>query len=270
MKTSTILWTLCLFFTVSAQLYSSDLFIKQKAHTDGFDIRGQKGEEVEVIQSLWITDKGLSAIDQESTHIIFFKEQLWIRVNHETKTYSEMAFPFDSLLKSIGLAESEADPKFNESMTQSNTELLITSTEEKKKFNTWNCSKYLQKFTGAMGSYDTEIWATQDIQIKPVTKFWMIFILFHEVKKRSPIFFVNDVFQRYLTGLLKTAISGKLYEEINKIKGIIAWSESTMTLGETAVKSSTELLEYKEGDAPAHVFEIPAEYTQTDDSGRDL
>jgi hypothetical protein len=52
-------------------------------------------------------------------------------------------------------------------------------------------------------------------------------------------------------------------KEFKKIKGITVLTTSTTTVMGTSIKSSTELLDYKEGTAPAGHFELPAGYKKT-------
>jgi hypothetical protein len=49
-------------------------------------------------------------------------------------------------------------------------------------------------------------------------------------------------------------------EEMKKVKGLTVSSTSTTQMMGATVKSSTELLEYKEADAPKGTFEVPKGY----------
>jgi len=54
-----------------------------------------------------------------------------------------------------------------------------------------------------------------------------------------------------------------LQEERKKIKGVPVLTITTTTImKDTTVRSSRELVEIKEGQAPAGIFEIPPEYTK--------
>ncbi len=49
-------------------------------------------------------------------------------------------------------------------------------------------------------------------------------------------------------------------QELKKIKGVQVYSEQTITMMGQPMKSSIELMEFKEGKAPDNVFDLPADY----------
>jgi hypothetical protein len=53
-----------------------------------------------------------------------------------------------------------------------------------------------------------------------------------------------------------------LIKEAKKIKGVYVRTEASTTIMGNAMNTTTELLEIKEGTAPAGIFDPPADYKQ--------
>jgi hypothetical protein len=121
--------------------------------------------------------------------------------------------------------------------------LSIKETNETKKINMWNCRKYEMKLDTVIGPSLTNIWATQDIKIDQA--------LFSKYKALS-MSLTNQAG-------LKDSFE-KAQKEYSKIKGINVLTSTITNIMGSQMKSTVELLEYKEGNAPAGVLDIPAGY----------
>ena len=232
MKRSNVIYAALMLTVVTVPLLTADVFIKQKVHTDAFSMMGQEQPETDVVQSVWMTERGISTIDAKKSHIILFDKKIQYSINHENKTYTEIPFDFDKILK--GITGDEGD---TENMQQAMTG--------------WNCTKYIQKITMAMGSIEIDVWASPDIKVE-----------------------VN-IYKKYATAIFSgmpgmQANMKKLNEELQKIKGVTVRSESAMNMMGTTIKTWTEVIELKEGKAPAKVFELPAGYTKTESRMRGM
>ena len=94
-----------------------------------------------------------------------------------------------------------------------------------------------------MGSLTSEIWATTDIKIDQdlYAKF-------------------NSAMMAQMPGVSQNL--AEIMKETKKIQGVqVLTSQKTEMMGQT-LNSSTELLEYKEGKAPADAFTLPSGYTR--------
>jgi len=118
-------------------------------------------------------------------------------------------------------------------------DIKVTKTNEKKKIGKWNCQKYIQTMNLGVGKMTSEIWATEDIKID------------------------MDLYTKFSAGMMAKmpGISqnmGKIMEELKKIKGVHVLTEQTMNMMGQDMKSSNQLLEFKNAKAPAKVFKLPA------------
>jgi hypothetical protein len=121
--------------------------------------------------------------------------------------------------------------------------VTVTATAERKKINTWNCKKYVQKMEIMGMAIESEIWATEDLKMDP------------------------EIYSKFISAGLRQnpamkAEVGKMVEEMKKIKGVqVQTFTSNVMMGQT-IKSTVELVEFKEGTAPAGTFALPAGYTK--------
>lgn len=247
MKTSKIIRIILTIIISSAPLFAADILIKQKVHADAFTIMGQEQPATDMIQSIWITDNGFSTIDEKTTEIILLNKKIMYKIDHAKKTYVEIPFDFDKLIESAAGEKNMSEETKNMMKNMMKIEFTVTPTNDKKKINGWNCTKYIQKMTTMMGSIDIEVWASQDIKID------------------------KNIYKKYSTSLFSTMPGmqknmAAINKELKKIKGITVKSISTMNMMGTSINTWTEILEYKEGKAPASAFEVPAGYTKAEAS----
>ena len=99
--------------------------------------------------------------------------------------------------------------------------------------------------TTFMGPMNLEIWASEDLKIDKI------------------------LYARFTTALMSMmpgmeSGAGSMMKEIEKIKGAWVRSISKMEMMGQTITSSTDLIEFKEGTAPANLFKIPAGYKKVD------
>ena len=113
-------------------------------------------------------------------------------------------------------------------------DVVVQKTNEKKKIGKWNCQKYIQKIDMGMGNMTSEIWTSTDIKIN------------------------EELYAQYSAAMM-AQMPGvgqnmeKIMNELKKIKGVHVLTTQTNKMMGQSFKSSTELIEYKEGKAPAGV-----------------
>lgn len=228
---------------------SADVFMKQRHHTDGFQMMGQAQPARDTIQSIWMTeDKARSDGDRQSiimrldTGLVYF-------LDHTQKTYAEMPMDASRMADQMGNDRrmSREDRQNMGRMSQDMMKMKVTVTEtgEKKRIGDWNCRKYLQTVEMFMGPSNSEVWATEDIKVD------------------------QNLYARFSTALLSSNPGARenmdaLTREMKKIKGVPVYTTTTATMMKSTVKSTMELLEFKEGRAPAGIFEIPGGYSKQD------
>ena len=222
----------------------ADTFMKQKHHTGSFKVMGQVQPAKDSIQNIWITANAMRNDSEQDSMLVQFDKQTVTMIDHVKKTYVEMPMNMDEAMNDMAGEKMSKDEKQAMSAMMKNMmkfSMTVKDTGVKKKINAWNCRKYVQKMDTAMGPSTTEIWATGDIKVK------------------------DDVFAKYsaikmtMQPGLKESMS-KVLKETRKIKGVTVQSNTTSTMMGATLKSSMELLEFKEGKAPASITAIPAGY----------
>lgn len=245
------LWQFCLIAVVMAVLLApawvgADVFMREKTHTDGVTIMGQSQPPQDKTSTVWLTkDKMRTDHGDASTIAMVVDGKLVIyQINHVKKSYTEMVVGSDGTQQAIPGMPGEMKVK-------------VTPTSETRKIGNWNCRKYLQEMDMGMMPMTSEVWASEEVKM-PYTDFY------------------EKLSLAMIPGQPGMGMASKaMMEEMKKVRGVPVLTVTNMTMMKNVtIKSSRELLEIREGTAPAGTFEIPAGYAKrasmTDFSGRKL
>jgi len=243
-----ILSILVLILVFALQI-QADVYMKYKDHTDGMAVMGQQQPAKDIIQKVWITKNKIKSESEDRTVFILLDEDKIIMLNHKEKTYSEIPMGGGNMMDKAMEGKSAEDMKKMQSMMQMQgmmkVEITVTPTSETKKINKWNCKKYKQEVKMGMGPIKSDVWATEELK--------MDYELYAQFS--SAMMAMNPGFSDSFDKAIK---------EMKKIKGIPVLTETVMNIMGMQMKSSQELLEFKEGSAPKGTFDIPKGYTKTD------
>lgn len=232
-----------LVFTMLPMLVIADVYMKQRQHNDAYSIMGQEHPAEDVIQEVWMKKDKIATIGPKNSVIIRADKKVQYIIDHEKKTYTEISMDFSKMTSGV---DKEAGQQMQDMMKNmmKDVKISVKPTGEKKKINNWNCKKYIQEIEMMMGPMTMEIWATEDIKIDAT------------------------IFSHYLGGQF-AAMPGmaqhmdKIMEESKKIKGTYVLTQTSLNVMGSQIKTSVELLEFKEKSAPDSVFEIPKGYKKT-------
>lgn len=221
----------------------ADIYMKQKTVTSGFSMMGQNQPGEEKIQEIWLTPDKIASISADEAMIMENNSNKMIFINHSNKSYYEMVMDMDAMASQSGeeMDEEEKAAMQNMMSAMGNIKITITPTNETKKIGKWNCKKYIQKMEIFTGPIVSEMWVTEQIKID-----------YTQYAK-----FMTSMMSK-MPGM-KQAMANYM-KEIKKMKGVAVLTTSTNKIMGQEMKSSTELLEFKEEKAPASVFKIPAGY----------
>jgi hypothetical protein len=188
--------------------------------------------------------------DQDKSTIILLDKNVIISLDHAKMTYTEMQIgEWEKSIEESVNKEAKTDEdkegakkalgflKGLKSLIKFETK--VTETNETKRIKEWNCRKYILKANMAMVKTTSEIWATEDIRVDPN--------LYRKISNAM------------LAGMPGMQESLK---EMEKIKGVMVYSESTGSAMGTSVRSTEELLEIGDKTAPAGAYEIPKGYVK--------
>ncbi|NLB56488.1 MAG: DUF4412 domain-containing protein [Lentisphaerae bacterium] len=226
--------TLCLLIS-AFNFVTADVYIKSKQSVNEFEIMGHKQPAQNTTSEQWLTDTGMVVQQPNATIILNTKEQIFVYIDHESKTYIQTTLPLD--IKKLFPAEI-AD--LAEMMTSSITVLPL---KETKKIGNWDCKLHEVTITMMMQQSKNRVWATTDLPFD-----WKKF-----ADLQTQMFQLNTPF-----------LDDNSLAELKKVQGIPILSELVTTVMGTEVKNSTEIVEIQEKKAPANLFDIPAGYTKKD------
>lgn len=248
MKEKTFLkWVMTLVFvTLMFTNAYGDIYMKQKQHTDAITMMGQTQPAQDLTNETWITSDKIVTMNEKQKTIIDMNMKSITMVNHEKKVIVNMPMDFSKNMDKQGDMSSEEKAQFQQFMGKMmQINVKVEETNERKNIGNWNCRKYLQTINMSMGTTKSEIWATEDIKVD------------------------EDIYAKYSAGMLAqlpgmSQNMGAVTDELKKIKGVHVYSEQTITMMGQPMKSTIELLEFKEGKAPSNLFDLPTGYKKED------
>ncbi len=232
---------------------SADIYMVNKQHTEGMAVMGRQQPDQDVIQKIWITKNKIKSESGEQTILILLDEKKIITLNHEDKTYTELPMGFGNMMdkameNQTGEDKDEMDQFMQMAKGMMKFEIKVTPSGETKKINNWQCKKYNQEVKMGMGPIVSEVWATEELEMD-----YEIYAKFSTaMMSMQPGF--SDSFDSAMA-------------ELKKIKGVPVLTKTTMNMMGMQMKSSQELLEFKQGTAPKGTFDIPKGYKKADMMG---
>ncbi len=238
-----IKWVMVFIFaTLMVQSAFADIYMKQKQHTDAVTMMGQTQPATDLINEIWITTDKVVVLNEQQKTIMDMDKKTMTMVDHKAKSIIEIPMDFSQGMSEKEDMSTEEKAQFQKMMGKMmQMDIKVEETNEKKKIGDWNCRKYLQTTKMAFGTIDSEVWATEDIEVN------------------------KDLYMEYAVGMLSKMPGmnqnmDAIKQEMKKIKGIQVYSEqNTMMMGQT-MKSSLELIEFKKEKAPDDLFDLPSTY----------
>lgn len=223
----------------------ADVFMKIRQHSDAIQIMGQNQPAENVIETTWITPKGYRNDNPENSIIMSMDQKKIIMLDHTDKTYTEMPMDMNTMMPK-GAPQNAQDQAAFQGMMKNMMKMDVTvaATGEKKKIKSWKCKKYIMTIKTFMGVMTNEIWATEDLKID---------------KK-----LYDRMASSMMAGMPGMQNSMKdMSREMKKIKGVRVYTSMTQDMMGQKIRRTTELLEFKKGNAPAGLFKIPRGYKKT-------
>jgi hypothetical protein len=245
-KLSIVIFLITCFILLSVISYG-DVYIKQKTHVDGMEIMEQNYPAQDFIVETWITLDRVSVEDKNSKTIMDLDKEVVTIADHNKKTIMTMPLNFSKISDQKSKDMSKEDKAYFKKLMGSMMQVTVSveETNEMKKIGSWKCRKYIQTMSTGMGEFKSEIWATEDIEIDP------------------------KLYAKYISSM-KSSMPGMnesmndILRETQKIKGVQVYAEHTNEIMGQTVKSSTKLINYKEGQASAAAFKIPNGYKRVE------
>ncbi len=236
-------------FLFAVPMYG-DIYMVNKTHTAGMEVMGQKQPAEDAIQKVWITKNKIKSESNDKSVIMFLDKSKMIVLNHEDKTYIEMPMGVGNMMEKAIEGKSAEEKQEMQGFMQMakgmmKFEIKVTATDDSKKINKWNCKKYNQEVKMGMGPIKSEVWATEELEMD------------------------YDVFAKFNTAMMAMQPGfsdsfDKAMNELKKIKGIPVLTKTTINMMGMQMKSTQELLEFKNGTAPKGTFDIPKGYKKSD------
>ena len=224
----------------------ADTFIKQVTSTDGYQMMGQNVEPENDTITMWLGDGLSRSYAKDGSILMDGKKQMIYMIDDNRKAYSEMSFDIIGDMKKMMATEDmdEEEARMMEQQMQMMMAMMqitatVTPTEETKQIKGYNCKKYVVDFNIAMANIKSDYWVSKDIDVD------------------------YDAFKKLnLSKMLLMPGADKVIEEFSKIDGFLVFSEGSVNVMGTNVKTTSELLEIVKKNAPAGTFEIPKDYTK--------
>lgn len=218
---------------------SADVYIKQKVHTDAFEMMGQKQPAKDEINEQWIGKNKFAQVMANQSIVIDLDKQVLVMVMHGSKSYIETPLPLDM---------SKLLPQqFAQMMSMMKIDAKVTPNGQTKKIGDWNCSGFdvVMNITGMMPmTMNMKIWASTDVPFD-----WKSFS--------------EKMYPNVVKATMSTMNIGEnVIAEFKKIKGFQVASEISMSIMGAQMSVTSTVVEISTKPAPAGVYAAPAGYTK--------
>jgi len=211
---------------------NADYLVKQETKTGA--VMGQPAKTM--VQNLWIGDGVYANVQDKQVTIVNSKKKIMYIVYNDKKSYVEMKLPVD-IKKYLPGAGAGMVEKMLNSMTAK-----VTANGKTGTVGNWKTKGYTVVMTMNMGMPMT---MTMDIGASTDVPF--------DWKKLS---------DEYMGAMMMSTgqMSGKVMDEMKKIKGYTVKMESNMKIMGMNMKVTTRVLEITKKDAPKGIYTVPAGY----------
>ncbi len=212
----------------------ADSLFVAKSHTDAFEVAGQKQPAKDSQVRTWISGDRLRRDDGDQSVIFRPDLKLLYLVDHESKTYSELALPIDLRKMMPPGSEAMAD-QIAEGMKLT---VQVTAKDETRKVNQWNTKRYDVAVQSAMGmKIATTLWVSKEVD--------------------------GYASMNRLAAAMASLQPGSAawVRELEAIDGYPVLQESSVDALGAKFGTREELVSVETKDAPAGTFEPPAGYT---------
>lgn len=230
-----ILLSLCLFISSSAA--PADVYIKKIRQTETSSPKVEKSQKpIDEKGVTWLTkDKMREDMGNTSIIVRLDQKKIYMNIDHETKTYSEIDLPIDM--------EKLIPPEAKQLAQLIEMAHIFKDTGEFMKIRGWNCKKYLVEITTSMMGMNMPIsliiWTSKDlgVDLSAYLK------LQGEILSTNP--FTKDI-----------AIDFK------RIEGFPVVIEFAMAMPGMESKYREEVVSVDGKKAPAGTYDLPQGYTK--------
>ena len=224
---------LLLVLALGSSTLLADIYIKQISHTDAFSIQGREQPAQDDVVHMWMGKDKMSVEMPQQKIIIDLEKNMMIWINHQSKSYVEMALPLD------------VEKYFPSQMMQmmNNIKVAVSPTGEKQRIGDWECEGYEMSMTVMMMDMKQMIWASTDVPFD-----W------------------KDYTQKMLPKLSQATmfLGEESIAELLKIQGFQIKTETSMDAMGSTMKSFQEVQEIEKKDAPAGTYSAPEGYAKKD------
>jgi hypothetical protein len=231
MKRVFVIGLLVLALSVAAA--AEDVYIKQKAHTDGFAMMGQETPAKDEFYHMWLSDNKMAMQMPSMGLVVDMEKNIMFWINHESKNYVEMALPLD------------LDKYFPEQMRQmmTNVKVSVASNGEQKTIGEWDCEGYDMDLSFMGMEMKQKMWTSTKVPFD-----WKEYAEKLMPKMYEAMFQLGDA----------------SLQELLKIQGFLIRQETSMAMMGNEIKSWQEVVEIEKKSAPAGTFGVPEGYTKKD------
>lgn len=222
-----------LVLTLCAGSAGADTLYTMKNHTDAFEVAGQKQPAKDAQIQVWVQGDKLRRDEDGQSMIVRLDQKRLYLVDHEDKTYSEIALPID-LRKMMPKGSEEMADQIAAGMKVS---VQVTPRDENRKVNQWNARRFDVAIQSAMGmKIAMTLWVSKEIEsFAPFNK------LAATVASLQPG-------------------SAAWVAELEKIDGFPVLQETNVDALGARFGTREELVSIETQEAPAGAYEPPAEY----------
>jgi len=207
----------------------ADLRLRLYVQSDSAKFMGREIPAASDTNTVWMSgDKACWHLGDTASFVLHSEDGMLYMLDHAAKQYSQLP---------LGEIFGADNPELQQMMAMMKMEVTVTPTDETKKIGDWDCRKYVTTKKMPMAVSTSESWATEDVELDSEA--------YSRIMTSTMAYFPN-----YL----------EIVEQYKKISGVIVKETTTVEVMGQQIKSSTELIDVSEEEAPVGVYSVPEDY----------
>ena len=228
--------TLLALLPLLAGLPLADHYVKQKSHTDPVTIMGQSQPARDEVAEHWYGDNRVAVHAPQSSFIVDGGRNVMYMLNHQEKTYVEMALPLD--------VSRYMPPQMAPMMEQmmNSIQVKVTPRGDTRTVNGFACEGYDVEMSMMMMKMKMNVWASPAVPFD-----WQK---------------VAQLMQNIQ--MISMRMKPETIAEFAKVKGHWISTEMNAEVMGSTVRTVQEVLEIANRTPPPGTFDVPAGYKKQD------
>ena len=216
---------------LAAGTAAADLKVVKQTHVDGFTIMGQTQPPTDKEQTTWIGADRMHMDQGDTATIVRLDLMKLFVIDHSNKVFHVLDLPVD--LSQL------VPPEMKQMLSMMKFEVTITPVDESKQVGEWTARRYDMTMSSAMFTMKSTMWVAK--------------VAGYDPSSFSQMYSALNSLQPGMADAVK---------EMSKVDGLVVEQTGVTTMAGTELGTSERTVSIDTLDAPAGIYDPPADYTE--------